>query len=144
MTETAVQIIVPSQGDRREAHDLIESLQRSQDINEGHKRLIRELSMSPGFARFLTRVLEQVAAGHTVRIGSLPEELTTTVAARELSVSRMTLMKWIREGRIPAHKVGTHTRLMRDDVLAFRAERQTDRKMALRELLALEDELDLH
>ena len=86
--------------------------------------------------------LNAVAEGATVTIGHLPAELTTTAAARLLGVSRPTLMKDVASGALPAHKVGSHTRLRSEDVLELRAVRRAAQRKAALELLALGDELD--
>jgi excisionase family DNA binding protein len=93
-------------------------------------------------AQIITKVLEAMAAGGTVTIGSLPEELTTTVAADQLGISRPTLMKMIRSGEIPAHKVGAHHRLKTVDVLAVKRIRLAKQREAFVELRRLEDELE--
>ncbi|WP_182348042.1 helix-turn-helix domain-containing protein [Tomitella gaofuii] len=90
-------------------------------------------------ARILSTVVQIVADGGTVTIGAMPEELTTTSAADLLGVSRPTLMKLIREGRIPAHKVGTHTRLGASDVLAFRDRKREQQRAALQDLRDFEE-----
>ena len=89
----------------------------------------------------LTQILETLARGGTVTVGSMPEELTTTVAADQLGVSRPTLMKMVGNGEIPAHKVGSHTRLKTTDVLAFRRARLERQRAAFSKLLELEDDL---
>jgi excisionase family DNA binding protein len=100
-------------------------------------------SMPLELANLLGRVLRAVASGRTVTIGTLPEELTTSVAASMLGISRPTLMKHISEKRIPAHKVGSHTRIRTADVLAFSRARLERQREAFDSLRALEDELDL-
>ncbi len=91
-------------------------------------------------SNIVARILRIVASGGTVTVGSMPEELTTSTAAEQLGISRPTLMKMIDRGDIPAHKVGSHTRLRTGDVMAFRSERQARRRRAFEELRALEDE----
>jgi excisionase family DNA binding protein len=91
-------------------------------------------------SNIMARILRIVATGGTVTVGSMPEELTTSTAAEQLGISRPTLMKMIDRGEIPAHKVGSHTRLRTCDVMAFRGERQARRRKAFEELRALEDE----
>ena len=71
----------------------------------------------------LRQVVMAAAEGATVTIGTLPTEISTTEAARQLDISRPTLMKLIREGQVAAHKVGTHHRLKTSDVIAFREQR---------------------
>lgn len=87
-------------------------------------------------------IVESASHGDAITTVSVPEELTTTVAAKELGVSRPTLMKLIRKGDIPSHKVGTHTRVKRDDLLQYRAERERVRQQAFKELLDLEESRD--
>lgn len=87
----------------------------------------------------LTRILETVARGGTVTVGSMPEDVTTTTAADLLGVSRPTLMKMIGRDEIASHKVGSHTRLRSADVRAFKHDRLVRQRTAFRDLLALED-----
>jgi len=91
----------------------------------------------------LRRVVEIIGRGGTVTIGSLPKELTTTTAAKMLGVSRPTLMQLIQKNELPAHKVGSHTRVLTEDVHSYRAARTATRQSGLNELRALEDELGL-
>lgn len=92
----------------------------------------------------VVHTLETVRSGGTITIGSIPEELTTTAAAGLLGISRTTLMKRIRQGEIPSHKVGTHTRLKSADVLAIRDEQRRRRREAADKILDLGDELGMH
>lgn len=91
----------------------------------------------------LRGVLEAVARGDGVSLRTLPNELSTTVAAELLGVSRPTLMRMIRDGEITAHKVGTHHRLKLADVQDFRRARLQRQRAAFEELRRLEDELGL-
>lgn len=86
----------------------------------------------------LLEVLRTVAAGSTVTVTATPPEVTTSTAAALLGISRPTLMKLVKDGGIPAHKVGTHTRLRTDDVLAAKRARRERERAAYRELLELE------
>jgi excisionase family DNA binding protein len=127
--------------ERRQATELFETL-------AGHpERLAVETAerlsgLPPELASILATVVEVMARGGSVTIGSLPEELTTTVAAEQLGISRPTLMKMIQNGEIPAHRKGTHHRLNLSDVQAFRRARLERQRKAFDELRALEDELD--
>lgn len=127
----------------REAHlaqDAFEAL-------EGHdgKLLIDQGSdhvstVPPEIGRILQEVLHVMANGGTVTIGAIPDELTTSAAAALLGVSRPTLMKLIRDEVLPSHRVGSHTRLKADDVLAERSARRGRQRAAFAALRELEDE----
>ena len=86
----------------------------------------------------LQQVLKAVASGSTVTVTTVPEEVTTSTAAAMLGISRPTLMKLVNNGEIPAHKVGTHTRLRTDDVVAARRARRQRERAAFAALLELE------
>lgn len=86
----------------------------------------------------LQQVLHAVASGATVTVSAVPSEVTTSTAAAMLGISRPTLMKLVADGTIPAHKVGTHTRLRTDDVLAARRARRERERAAFAALLELE------
>ena len=73
---------------------------------------------------------------------TVPKGTLIIRAAEQLGISRPTLMKLIRDGELPAHKVGTHHRVKTADVLAHRRARLERQRSALDELRALEDELD--
>ncbi|MEU6828516.1 helix-turn-helix domain-containing protein [Nocardia beijingensis] len=88
----------------------------------------------------LLRLVDLVGQGCTVTIGSIPTEVTTTVAATMLGISRPSLMKLVRQEKIPSHKVGSHTRLYSKDVLAFRRAQLERQSKAFEELRALEEE----
>lgn len=90
----------------------------------------------------LLTAISSLAQNGSVTIARMPEELTSTVAADILGVSRPTLMKWVEDGTITSHKVGTHSRFDRKDVLALRDRRRASQRKALDELRALDEELD--
>ena len=91
----------------------------------------------------VNRVLTAVARGERITVGTVPDELTTSVAATQLGISRPTLMKLLTAGEIPSHKVGSHTRVKTDDVVAFRKRRLEHQRAAFDELRALDEELGL-
>ncbi len=84
---------------------------------------------------FLADLVESMADGAGVSTSVLPDEMTTTVAADVIGISRPTLVKMIDCGEITARSVGTHRRLRREDVLAVRAARRDARRSAASELL---------
>lgn len=92
-------------------------------------------------ADLIERIIRDIAAGKSVSVTTMPDELTTTVAAKELGISRPTLMRLIADGELASHKVGTHTRVKTRDVQAFRERRIRRQRDALGELVALSEEL---
>ena len=90
----------------------------------------------------LSTVIQAVAQGETLVIGKLPKELTTTEAARQLGISRPTLMKLIASGKIPAHKVGSHSRLKATDVLSYLKAEHERACASFEELRELDDSIN--
>ncbi|AMS05928.1 MAG: helix-turn-helix domain-containing protein [Acidipropionibacterium acidipropionici] len=74
--------------------------------------------------QLIMNMLDSIAEGGSLTVTSMPAELTTSMAAHLLGVSRTTLMKRIDRGEIPARKVGTHHRLATADVMRARDERR--------------------
>ncbi|NRD09270.1 helix-turn-helix domain-containing protein [Rathayibacter agropyri] len=103
----------------------------------------RTIELQENVSRFLLGILEQAAEGATFSISAQPDELTSTVAADRVGVSRPTLMKMAREGLLPSVKVGTHTRFKSADVEEFVRVRSEARVTALNELRRIDDELNL-
>ena len=109
-----------------------------------------ELKVTGPKAQQLSEMLEPLiqqasaafAKGQEIRIVLSPSEMTTVEAAKYLGISRPTLMKMIRAGEIPAHKVGTHFRLHSRDVEAELQKRIQEQMRALDELREWEMEMD--
>lgn len=95
--------------------------------------------LPPELGRILQHVLDAMARGGTVTVTSIPEELTTTTAASILHMSRPTLMGLIRSGELPAHKVGSHHRLIAADVFAYQRARRARERAAFEALRELDD-----
>lgn len=83
-------------------------------------------------------VLRAIANGCSVTVTAVPPELTTSSAAALLGISRPTLMRMVDNEEIPAHRVGSHTRLMSADVLAARKNRRERERAAFTALFELE------
>ena len=92
----------------------------------------------------LLTLLSDLAEGRAVSVTDADEELTTREAADLLNVSRPHLTQLLKEGTIPSHKVGSHHRVYRRDVLAYKAKRQERSEEALQKLTRLSQELGLY
>lgn len=129
-------VLLADERDQRQAKELAKKLPAAgarfsaQSVGE----------VPPELSALIAQVVQAVAAGHTVTVSSMPEELTTTAAAKLLGISRPTLMRKIKSNEIPARKVGTHTRVRTSDVLAEQRARRQRQLAAFEELRALEDD----
>jgi len=103
----------------------------------------KEIRLPKRITALLFEILAEVAQGHSVSIGTQDEELTTGEAADLLNVSRPHLVKLLEAGEIPFHKVGTHRRVNRADVLDYKARQRDRAEAAMRELADQAQELDL-
>ncbi|RYG86830.1 helix-turn-helix domain-containing protein [bacterium] len=70
-------------------------------------------------------------AGQSFTIVRDDETLTTQMAADLLGVSRPFLIGLLEENKIPYHKAGTHRRVRLQDLLAYRRERDSQRRKTL-------------
>ena len=101
------------------------------------------VDLPPALARVVAAALADVADGHAVEVRTVAEEQTTQEAADLLGVSRPFVVKLVDGGRLPARMVGTHRRLRRADVLAYREHMRTTTADALQELSDQAQELGL-
>ena len=84
----------------------------------------RNVDLPKDVSVIVTTVLESLSKGSRVVISTTPKELRTTAAAEMLGISRPTLLKLVREGGLPSHKVGAHHRFLLNDVLEYRDKQQ--------------------
>lgn len=92
------------------------------------------IELPAGAVALLMEVLEAMAAGRGVTVIPENAELTTVQAAGILNVSRPYLIKLLDEGLIPHRKVGTHRRILMEDLMAFKAADERERRAILEEL----------
>jgi excisionase family DNA binding protein len=101
----------------------------------------RRVEVGADLGNFLMGILERMIQG-PVSVTALPREVTTTVAAELLGISRPTLMKLVASGAIPSRKVGSHTRLATSDVVELREVRDERRAASFEALREVADEID--
>ncbi len=93
--------------------------------------------------RMLVRILEEMAKGNAVTLIPVHAELTTQEAADMLNISRPSLIHLLDEEKIDYRKVGTHRRVRFEALMRFKRQADADRKAALAELAAYDQELGI-
>jgi excisionase family DNA binding protein len=94
-------------------------------------------------ARLLVRILEEMARGNAVTLIPVHAELTTQEAADMLHISRPTLIQLLEEGKIAYRRVGSHRRVRFESLLSYKRQLETDRRAALADLAAYDQELGI-
>lgn len=80
-------------------------------------------------------ILSSMAQGKAVSLIPSDSEVTTQQAADMLNVSRPHLVKLLKQGALPFKKVGSHRRILREDLLTYEA-RQAKQQEHQLQLLA--------
>ena len=101
-----------------------------------------QVHLAPAIADLIADLLGHIAQGNMVTLVPTGAMLTTQQAADILNVSRPFLSKLLKENEMPYVPVGSHRRVMFEDLMAYKAKRDSARKAALDELADLGQEFE--
>jgi excisionase family DNA binding protein len=91
----------------------------------------------------LQYILTNMAAGKAISLIPSDSEVTTQQAADMLNVSRPHVVKLLESGVIPFRKVGSHRRILLEDLMKYEAELKKQRNEGLQQLAQQAQELNL-
>jgi excisionase family DNA binding protein len=116
--------------------------------NQGVAKLVTpqgsEIRLPHSILKVLMEVVHEMARGNAVRVMPIHAELTTQQAAELLNVSRPFLVSLLEQGEIKYRKVGTHRRILLEDLLVYKNRRDRERLSALDELAKEDQRLGLY
>jgi excisionase family DNA binding protein len=145
MSQSAQTHLPPSSSDmalaRQSGEILSKHLPKKKPLKLVLQAADQGLELPAPAAAILMEILQSMAAGRAITIIPQNAELTTVEAANMLNVSRPHLIKLLEDKKIPFRKVGTHRRILVEDIVAFKNKLRGERESALDELAGLGQEL---
>ncbi len=107
------------------------------------KKAAQRLLLPPSAIRLLLDLLTEMASGNAVTLIPVHAQLTTQQAADVLNVSRPFLVSLLEQGKIPHVKVGTHRRILFEDLMNYKREIDKERQKTLDELVKQSQQLNM-
>ena len=116
----------------------IDQLEQILSRESGQPKLIgsngEEILIPESVYSILRQVVHAMASGQAISLTPHNCELTPQEAADILNVSRPFLVKLLDQGEIPHIKVGKHRRVLLQDVITYKQQRQVKRRQGMKEL----------
>ncbi len=101
------------------------------------------VSVPPAVMRVIGDVLGLMARRQPIVLVPEKQEVSTVEAANLLNVSRPFLIKELEAGKLPHRKVGSHRRILYDDLMTYAREMRKQQQQALEQMAANARELGL-
>ncbi len=103
-----------------------------------------EVSLPDSVYKLLISTVNALEQGAGVTVLPVGAELTTQQAADMLNVSRPYLVGLLESCEMPFHKVGTHRRILVEDLMEYKVKRDEKRDQKLRQMSEEAQELGLY
>lgn len=136
-------IFVPN-SDATIVKQLDDELARTEGVAKLVTPLGSEIRLPHSVLQVLMGVVHEMARGNAVKVIPIHAELTTQQAAELLNVSRPFLVSLLESGEIEHRKVGTHRRVLLENLLVYKDRRDRERLSALDELAREDQRLGLY
>ena len=81
--------------------------------------------------KLLNAIISNMAQGKSIALMPTDAEMSTQQAAEILNVSRPHVIKLLEKGEIPHKKVGSHRRILLQDILKYESHLKSDRRKKL-------------
>lgn len=139
----------PSLQDQRVASDSLFSFTRAIATNGTDRVKIRlqesgeDITIPRKALELLSFILSSMAEGKAISLVPSVSELSTQQAADLLHISRPHLVKMLEQGVLPFKKVGSHRRVLLQDLLQYEARQAEQRRQQLQFLAQQAQELNL-
>lgn len=93
--------------------------------------------------KLLNSIISNMAQGKSIALMPTDAEITTQQAAEILNVSRPHVIKLLEKGEIPYRKVGSHRRILLQDILDYESKFRSNRRKKLDDLAKEAQKLNL-
>ena len=117
-------------------------------LAKAHPKLVgvdgEEIPLPDAVYQVLQQVVHMMASGQAVSLLPYDHYLTSQEAADLLNVSRPYLYTLLDKQLIPFIKVGTHRRIRLEDLMAYKRQRDGQRRQALSELATLSQDMGFY
>ena len=141
--ESSESVLIPEQ-----ETEAIAQLEPILSLESSQLRLVasngEEIVIPESVYSLLGQVVRAMASGQVISIVPHNRTLTTQQAADILNVSRPFLVKLLENGEIPYIKVGSHRRILFQDLMVYKEQRKVKRRKLLDQLIEMTEEAGLY